>query len=150
MKRLVAPLHRTFSALGIPNFRRFFYGQSTSLIGTWMQSVAQSWLVYTLTHSATALGAVIAIQTLPVLLLGPYAGVIADRTDKRRLMVVLQSLMGVQALVLGILAVTHVVNICPGNRSCWKWSAQKTSAMPSASIRPWSMPPGPLAPPWPG
>jgi MFS family permease len=111
MKRLVAPLHRTFSALGIPNFRRFFYGQSTSLIGTWMQSVAQSWLVYTLTHSATALGAVIAIQTLPVLLLGPYAGVIADRTDKRRLMVVLQSFMGAQALVLGILAVAHVVNI---------------------------------------
>jgi MFS family permease len=73
--------------------------------------VAQSWLVYTLTHSATALGGVIAIQTLPVLVLGPYAGVIADRTDKRRLMVVLQSLMGVQALVLGILAVTHVVNI---------------------------------------
>jgi MFS family permease len=111
MKRMVAPLRRTFSALSIPNFRRFFYGQSTSLVGTWMQSVAQSWLVYTLTHSATALGAVIAIQTLPVLVLGPYAGVIADRTDKRRLMVVLQALMGVQALVLGILAVLHVVNI---------------------------------------
>ena len=74
-----------------------------------MQTVAQSWLVYSLTHSSTALGAVVAIQTLPVLLLGPYAGVIADRVDKRRLMVVLQSLMGVQALVLGVLAITHVV-----------------------------------------
>ena len=74
-----------------------------------MQSVAQSWLVYTLTHSATALGFVVALQTLPVLLLGPYAGVIADRVDKRKLMIVLQSLMGLQALVLGLLAVTHVV-----------------------------------------
>ena len=109
MSRLTAQLGRTFSALRVPNFRLFFYGQSISLVGTWMQSVAQSWLVYSLTHSSTALGGVVAIQTLPVLLLGPYAGVIADRTDKRRLMVVLQSLMGVQALVLGILAITHVV-----------------------------------------
>jgi MFS family permease len=93
----------------VPNFRRFFYGQSISMIGTWMQGVAQSWLVYTLTHSSTALGFVVAVQTLPVLVLGPYAGVIADRTDKRRLMVVLQAAMGVQALVLGLLAVLHVV-----------------------------------------
>ena len=109
MTRLGAHANRTFSALAIPNFRRFFGGQSISLVGTWMQSVAQSWLVYTLTHSSTALGAVVAIQTLPVLVLGPYAGVIADRTDKRRLMVVLQSVMGVQALCLGVLCVTHVV-----------------------------------------
>jgi MFS family permease len=109
VSRPAARLRRTFSAIGIPNFRRFFCGQSISLIGTWMQSVAQSWLVYTLTHSSTALGAVVALQALPVLLLGPYAGVIADRTDKRRLMVVLQSLMGVQALLLGLLASTHVV-----------------------------------------
>ncbi len=100
---------RTFSALSIPNFRRFFFGQSTSLVGTWMQSVAQSWLVFTITHSSTAIGGVLALQTLPVLILGPYAGVIADRVDKRRLMVVLQSFMGVQALVLGVLAVTHLV-----------------------------------------
>lgn len=92
---------RTFSALAIPNFRRFFFGQSTSLIGTWTQSVAQSWLVFTVTHSATAIGFVLALQTLPVLLLAPYGGVIADRVDKRRFLIVLQSLMGVQALVLG-------------------------------------------------
>ena len=91
MKRLSAQFGRTFSALRVPNFRRFFYGQSISLVGTWMQTVAQSWLVYSLTHSSTALGAVVAIQTIPVLVLGPYAGVVADRTDKRRLMVVLQS-----------------------------------------------------------
>jgi len=109
MSRVSDQLGRTFSALRVPNFRRFFYGQSISLVGTWMQTVAQSWLVYSLTHSSTALGAIVAIQTLPILLLGPYAGVIADRTDKRRLMVALQSLMGVQALVLGVLAVSHDV-----------------------------------------
>ncbi len=109
MKRLSAQFGRTFSALKVPNFRRFFYGQSISLVGTWMQTVAQSWLVYSLTHSSTALGAVVAIQTIPVLLLGPYAGVVADRVDKRRLMVVLQSLMGVQALALGLLAALHLV-----------------------------------------
>jgi MFS family permease len=106
MSRLVAISRRTFSALAIPNYRRYFFGQGTSLIGTWMQSVAQSWLVFTLTHSATAIGFVIALQTLPVLLLGAYGGVIADRVDKRRLMIVLQALMGLQALVLGVLVVT--------------------------------------------
>jgi MFS family permease len=74
-----------------------------------MQSVAQSWLVYVLTHSATDLGLTVALQTLPVLILGPYGGVIADRVDKRRLMVVLQAAMGVQALVLGVLTVMGVV-----------------------------------------
>lgn len=102
-------LRRTFSALSVPNFRRWVFGQSTSLIGTWMQSVAQSWLVYSLTHSSTDLGAVVAVQTLPVLVFGPYAGVIADRVDKRKVMVALQSLMGVQALALGMLSVFHVV-----------------------------------------
>ncbi|MGH9299993.1 MAG: MFS transporter, partial [Acidimicrobiales bacterium] len=89
--------------------RRYFAGQSISLVGTWMQSIAQSWLVYQLTRSSTALGLTVALQTLPILLLGPYGGVIADRIDKRRLMVILQSAMGVQALVLGVLTVTHLV-----------------------------------------
>jgi MFS family permease len=109
MSKLFSLGRRTFSALGVPNFRRYYTGQAISLIGTWMQSVAQSWLVYVLTKSATDLGLAVALQTLPVLVLGPYGGVIADRVDKRRLMVVLQSAMGVQALVLGILAVTHMI-----------------------------------------
>jgi MFS family permease len=92
-----------------PNYRRFFFGQTTSLVGTWMQTTAQSWLVYTLTHSATDIGFVVALQTLPVLLLGPYGGVIADRVNKRRLMIALQSLMGVQAAILAALSLTHVV-----------------------------------------
>jgi MFS family permease len=100
---------RTFSSLAVPNYRRYFTGQAISLIGTWMQTTAQAWLVLTLTNSATDLGLVIALQTLPVLLLGPYGGVIADRVDKRRLMIVLQALMGVQALVLGLLTLLHHV-----------------------------------------
>ena len=102
-------LTRTFSSLSAPNYRKFFYGQSISLIGTWMQITAQSWLVFTLTHSAAAIGLVVALQTLPILLLGPYAGVIADRARRRRLLVILQSLMGLQALVLAVLSITHVV-----------------------------------------
>jgi MFS family permease len=100
---------RTFSSLAVPNYRRYFTGQAISLVGTWMQTTAQAWLVLTLTNSATDLGLVVALQTLPVLLLGPYGGVIADRVDKRRLMIVLQSLMGVQALVLAVLTLTHTV-----------------------------------------
>jgi MFS family permease len=92
-----------------PNYRKFFFGQTTSLVGTWMQTTAQSWLVFTLTHSATDIGFVVALQTLPVLLLGPYGGVIADRVNKRRLMIILQSLMGVQAAILAVLSLTHVV-----------------------------------------
>ncbi len=99
----------TFAALAVPNYRRYISGQAISLIGTWMQMTAQSWLVLTLTHSATMVGIVVALQTLPVLLLCPYGGVIADRVDKRRLMVVLQTMMGLQALTLGLLTVLGLV-----------------------------------------
>jgi MFS family permease len=101
----------TFAAFAIPNYRRYISGQSISLIGTWMQMAAQSWLVLTITGSATTLGLIVALQTLPVLLLGPYGGVIADRVDKLRLMTVLQVAMGVQALVLGVLTVTGSVRL---------------------------------------
>src|SRR5581483_8114383 len=100
---------RTFSALSVPNYRRYYRGQAVSLIGTWMQMIAQGWLVLTLTNSSVDLGLITALQTLPVLVLGPYGGVVADRVDRRRLMVFLQSLMGVQALVLGLLTVTHAI-----------------------------------------
>jgi MFS family permease len=104
-------VQRTFASLRNPNYRRYFTGQSISLIGTWMQSVAQSWLVLQLTGSATALGIVVALQTLPVLLLGSYGGLVADRMDKRRLMIVLQTIMGGLALVLAVLTLTHQVTL---------------------------------------
>ena len=101
----------TFASLVNPNYRLYFAGQSVSMIGTWMQSIAQSFLVFQLTDSGTAVGLIVALQTLPVMLLGPYGGVVADRVDKRRLMIVLQSLMAIQALTLGLLTVTHVVRL---------------------------------------
>ncbi len=111
MTRVIRVGRTTFAALAVPNYRRYYAGQAVSLIGTWMQMTAQAWLVLTLTHSSTALGIVIALQTLPVLLLTPYGGVIADRSDKRRIMVALQSAMGIQALVLGLLTVTGNVRV---------------------------------------
>jgi MFS family permease len=111
MTRVVRAGRVTFAALSIPNYRRYYGGQSISLIGTWMQMTAQSWLVYTLTHSGAVLGVILALQTLPVLVLGPYGGVVADRVDKRRMMIALQSAMGVQALILGLLTVTGVVRV---------------------------------------
>ncbi|HZO77512.1 MAG TPA: MFS transporter [Solirubrobacteraceae bacterium] len=111
MTRVVRASRLTFAALSVPNYRRYFAGQAVSLIGTWMQMTAQAWLVLSLTHSSTMLGLIVALQTLPVLLLAPYGGVIADRIDKRRLMIVLQSAMGLQALALGVLTVTGEVTV---------------------------------------
>jgi len=111
MTRVERAGRTTFAALAVPNYRRYISGQSISLIGTWMQMTAQSWLVWTLTHSSTDLGLIIALQTLPVLLLAPYGGVIADRIDKRRLMIALQTAMGLQALGLGLLTVTGNVHV---------------------------------------
>jgi len=96
---------RTFESLSVPNYRKFFLGQAISLAGTWMQSVALAWLVLQLTGSATWLGLVIALQTLPILFLGPYAGVLVDRVDKRRLLVGTQTAAAAQALVMGVLTV---------------------------------------------
>ncbi len=111
MGRLLVAGRVTFQALAIPNYRRYISGQAISMIGTWMQMAAQAWLVLAITHSATTLGLIVALQTLPILLLGPYGGVIADRVDKRRLMVALQALMGLQALALGLLTVIGAVRI---------------------------------------
>ena len=103
--------HDMFAALSNPNYRLYISGQAVSLAGTWMQTIAQSWLVLQLTGSPTAVGGVVAVQMLPMLLVGPYAGVVADRVDKRRLMMALQSMMGVLALVLGLLVVTGFVQL---------------------------------------
>jgi MFS family permease len=111
MTAFTALSRQTFSSLGNRNYRRYFSGQAVSLVGTWMQTVAQSWLVLQLTGSGAAIGGVVAAQTLPTLLLGPYGGVVADRVDKRRLMIALQSMMGVLALILGTLALTHKVTL---------------------------------------
>ncbi len=100
-----------FAALAVPNFRLYFAGQAVSLVGTWMQVVAQSWLVLQLTGSGALLCLVAGAQFLPVLLLGPYGGLVADRSDKRRLLLGTQTALGLLALLLGLLTVTHVVQL---------------------------------------
>ena len=101
----------TFRALGTRNFRYFFIGQAVSASGTWMQKIGQAWLVLELTGSGTLLGVTAALQQLPTLVVGPWSGLLADRTDKRRLLIVTQSLSGALALVLGCLLLTDLVEM---------------------------------------
>jgi MFS family permease len=101
----------TFSSLRIRNYRRYFLGQLVSMCGTWMQVVAMAWLVLDLTGSGTSLGLVTASQFLPVLLLGPWGGLIADRFDKRRLLAVTQTVSGLLAALLAVIVATGVVEV---------------------------------------
>ena len=107
----VQAVTRIFSSLRVPNYRLYFIGQVISLSGTWMQRVAQSWLVLELTGSGTALGVVSALQFLPLLLLGPWGGVLADRYDKRRVLLATQAIPAVLAGILGLLVATDVVTV---------------------------------------
>ncbi|MDO9026350.1 MAG: MFS transporter, partial [bacterium] len=99
---------QTFSALKHRNFRLFWTGQFVSLIGTWMQTVAQGWLVLQLTNSAFLLGTVNAIGSLPVLLFALPGGVIADRVNKRRILLFTQTVAMILAFILA--ALTHLHN----------------------------------------
>jgi MFS family permease len=93
------------------NYRLFFGGQLVSLVGTWMQSVAQGWLVLTLTNSPLDLGIVAAVQFVPVLVLGLFGGVIADAFPKKRTLLVAQTVMMILAFVLAGLTLTGVVEV---------------------------------------
>jgi len=104
-------LRRTFSALSVHNFRLYFAGQVVSVSGTWMQRVAQSWLVLELTGSGAAVGALTAVQFLPILLLASTGGVFADRMDKRKLLYVTQSMASLIALTLAVLVLTETVEL---------------------------------------
>jgi MFS family permease len=101
----------TFSSLHVRNYRLYYIGQIISTSGTFMQSVAQAWLVLQLTNSGTALGITTALQYLPVLFLGPYGGVIADRFSKRKILYVTQSISGFLALILGVLVEVSLVRV---------------------------------------
>ena len=93
------------------NYRLFFFGQLVSVMGTWMQTVAQSFLVLDLTHSGTDLGLVTAVRFLPILLFGPAGGLFADRRDKRRILYVTQALSGLLAAIFAVLTGTHVIQM---------------------------------------
>lgn len=104
MTRLRLLTGETFASLRIRNFRLFFSGQIVSQTGTWLSMVAQTLLVLHLTDSGVALGFLAAAQFGPVLLLGAWAGVVADRSDKRKLLLIVQSLAMVQSFAMGALA----------------------------------------------
>ncbi len=101
----------TFSSLKVRNFRLYFIGQSISLPGIWMQTIAQAWLVLKITNSGTALGLVTALQFLPVLFFGAMGGVIADRVSKRKILYFTQGGSALLALILGILVAINVIQL---------------------------------------
>ncbi|HUU42556.1 MAG TPA: MFS transporter [Planctomycetota bacterium] len=111
----LAPLTSAFRALRYRNYRLFFFGQGVSLIGTWMQSTALSWLVYRMTGSKALLGIVAFASMFPMFVLTPLAGVFSDRVNRRNILVVTQTLAMLQAFVLaalvftGVIAVWHIV-----------------------------------------
>jgi len=106
-----AALRRPFSSLAVPNYRRYFTGQLISLSGNWMQIVAEVWLVLQLTGSGLAVGLTTASQFAPILLFGVYGGLLADRFDKRKLLMATQAAMALPAIALFTLAVTGVVEV---------------------------------------
>ena len=99
------------SSLRQRNYRLFFFGQLVSVAGTWMQTVAQSFLVLDMTHSGTQLGLTTAARFLPMFAFGPLGGLIADRMDKRRVLYVTQTLSGLLAAVFAILIATHDIRL---------------------------------------
>jgi MFS family permease len=102
---------KTFAALGVRNYRLFFLGQVVSNTGTWMQRIAQDWLVLQITNSPLAVGVTTALQFLPMLLMGLWGGLIADRYPKRRLLLITQTSMGLLAGVLALLTLTGHVHV---------------------------------------
>jgi MFS family permease len=106
---LTAAIRHSFNSLEVPNYRRYFAGQLISLSGTWMQTVAALWVILSLTGSGVAVGLTTALQFLPMLLIGAWGGLLADRIPKRRLLITTQALMAVPALGLFAVTATGVV-----------------------------------------
>jgi len=104
-----AALRRSVASLSIPNYRRFFVGQAVSVSGNWMQNVAAIWLVLHLTGSGTAVGLTAAAQFLPLLLVGAWGGLLADRIPKRRLLSITQVLLALPPLALFALVTTGAI-----------------------------------------
>jgi MFS family permease len=104
-----AALRRSVASLAIPNYRRFFTGQLVSVSGNWMQNVGALWLVLRLTDSGVAVGLTTAAQFLPILLVGAWGGVLADRFPKRQLLTVTQALLALPPLTLFALVATGSV-----------------------------------------
>jgi MFS family permease len=108
---LTAAIRHSFNSLEVPNYRRYFAGQLISLSGTWMQTVAAIWVILTLTDSGVAVGLTTALQFLPMLLIGAWGGLLADRIPKHRLLIATQALMVIPAV--GLFAVTATGVVAP-------------------------------------
>ncbi|MEO8486991.1 MAG: MFS transporter [Betaproteobacteria bacterium] len=108
---LIGRARRTFRALRYRNYRLFFTGQGLSLIGTWAQQVAMGWLTWRLTESAVMLGLVAFCANVGMLALGPFAGVMVDRVDRRRALLTTQSLLMLQAVTLTLITALGVVHV---------------------------------------
>jgi MFS family permease len=104
-------VRHTLRALRHRNFRLFFAGQLISLIGTWMQFVAQSWLIYRLTGSSLLLGTLGFVSQIPVFLFAPLGGIVADRYHRQRIVIATQTASGVSALILATLTLSHQVQV---------------------------------------
>lgn len=107
----MTPFQKTYAPLAERNFQIFAGGLGLSLIGSWMQSTAFSWLIWTLTGSSIALGQVAAITLLPGLFVGPWAGALADRWDRRRILVVCHAILMMLAVLLAVLVQTETVTV---------------------------------------
>jgi len=103
--------HETLASLYVRNYRLYYMGQIISTSGTFMQSVAQAWLILKLTNSGVALGVTSTLQYIPFLILGPYGGIVADRFCKRKILSITQFLYGLLALTLGVLVLTDRVQV---------------------------------------
>ncbi len=109
--RWLSSVSHAWRALRHPNFRLFFFGQSISVVGTWMTRLATSWLVYRLTHSALLLGIVSFAGQIISFLIGPLAGVLVERLDRRKLLVWTQAAAAIQSLAMAALTLAHVITL---------------------------------------
>ena len=110
-QQIRARVKNTFRALRQRNYRLFFIGQGISLIGSWIQNIAMSWLVYSLTNSAMMMGTITFINALPTLFVSPVAGVVIDRVNKYKMLIWLQCFFLLQALTLAVLTLSGVIQV---------------------------------------
>ena len=115
----IRPPGGAFAALSSRSYRIYLTGQSLANTGTWMQSIAQDWLIFDLTHSSTAVGITMALQFLPMLLLGLHAGAVADRLPKRRILLTTQTLNAAATATLAAITVAGVAKRPTSTRSRW-------------------------------
>lgn len=117
-KKFIEKVNTTFRALKYRNYRLFFFGQCISLVGTWMQQLAMSWLIYSLTKSPLLMGVIAFTGSLPSIIVSPFAGVWVDRVDKHKALILIQSLFMIQAFILALLTLNetvkiwHIVTLC--------------------------------------